>query len=92
MNDQRGCPFCQRKIVEVDYKDVALIKRLRVLRPDGQIKPRQGKRLRPGKRAPGGSGVCRRHQASLATAVKRARFMALLPNPGQPKSVEWRGR
>ena len=48
-----------------DYKDVELIKRF--LNPHGKILPRRR------------TGLSLKNQHALAEAVKRARFMALLP-------------
>jgi small subunit ribosomal protein S18 len=50
---------------QIDYKDIELLKRF--LNPHGKIMPRR----RTGLSAVG--------QRALAAAVKRARFMALLP-------------
>jgi small subunit ribosomal protein S18 len=52
----------------VDYKDIAQLRRY--LSERGRIRGRAN------------TGVCRRHQAQLATAIKRAREMALLPYIG----------
>jgi small subunit ribosomal protein S18 len=57
--------FYAPQISQVDYKDVEAIKKF--LNPHGKIMPRRRTNLS----APG--------QRSLAEAVKRARFMALLP-------------
>jgi small subunit ribosomal protein S18 len=81
------CLFCRAGIREIDYKRVDLLKR--VLKGDGTIRPRRGKASKKGKQT-GGTGVCRRHQTQVAVAVKRARFMALLPAKRPPKVVEWR--
>ncbi len=62
------CRFCREKIPEVDYKDVATLHKLTSA---------QGK-LFTRKR----SGNCAHHQRSSALAVKRARFMALVPFVG----------
>jgi small subunit ribosomal protein S18 len=61
----RLCPFCQQKVRTIDYKDVDLLRHY--LTDHGKIKPRR--RL----------GTCARHQRMLATAIKRARHVALLP-------------
>jgi small subunit ribosomal protein S18 len=53
------------KIDEVDYKDVDTLRRY--VTEHGRIRPRRQ------------TGTCARHQRSLATAVKRARHLALLP-------------
>jgi small subunit ribosomal protein S18 len=59
------CYFTKNKIKNIDYKDVELLKRF--ISPSGKITPRRI------------SGTCAKHQRQLAVAVKRARFMALLP-------------
>jgi len=62
---EKACHFCVNGIDEVDYKDINTIRRfLNVY-----------KKILPRKR----TGVCSKHQRKLATAIKRARVMALLP-------------
>ncbi|MCM1455647.1 MAG: 30S ribosomal protein S18, partial [Bacteroides sp.] len=56
---------CVEHIDEIDYKDVAKLRRF--ITEKGKILPRRM------------SGVCAKHQRVLATAIKRARVMALLP-------------
>ena len=63
MNKQ--CYFSQNNIKYVDYKDTETLKKF--LNPHGRIM--SGKR----------TGVSAKYQRQLAQAVKRARFMALLP-------------
>ena len=59
------CRFCADKMENIDYKD---IKRLEFfMRDRGKI---VSSRL---------SGNCAKHQRRLVTAIKRARFLALLP-------------
>jgi small subunit ribosomal protein S18 len=62
---RRNCYFCREKIEEVDYKNIALLRRF--VSEKGKIRSRRI------------SGACRRHQNQIAVAVKRAREMALLP-------------
>ena len=62
---QKSCPFCESRVRFIDYKDDRTIGRF--LTDTGKILP---SRL---------SGVCARHQSQLSTAVKRARFLALIP-------------
>ena len=62
---RKPCPYCKDKIEQVDYKDVATLRRF--VSERGKIRSRRI------------SGACRRHQNQLATAVKRARELALLP-------------
>lgn len=59
------CSFCVDKIDVVDYKEVGRLRRYVTER--GKILPRRI------------SGNCARHQRQLTTAIKRARFMALMP-------------
>jgi small subunit ribosomal protein S18 len=59
------CFFCQKGIEVIDYKDTELLRKF----TSGLAKIRAKKR----------TGVCASHQRKLAQAVKRARFLALLP-------------
>jgi small subunit ribosomal protein S18 len=59
------CQFCVDKINEVDYKDLARLRRF--LSERGKIEPRRK------------TGTCAKHQRSLNVALKRARQLALLP-------------
>ncbi len=61
----RQCVFCQSNVQAINYKDTNMLKRY--LSSFGKIVPRKR------------SGVCAWHQRKLANAIKRARFMALLP-------------
>ncbi len=65
MDEIKNCFFCTNKMDEIDFRDVGLIRRF--------INQR-GKIITPKR-----SGTCSRHQRKLATAIKRARTMALLP-------------
>lgn len=60
-----SCPLCDSGVKEVSYKDVYQLKKFTSVR---------GKIISVEK-----SGACHRHQKQLTTAIKRARFMALLP-------------
>jgi len=62
---RKTCPFCKKKVEWIDYKDSALLKRY--LGMWSKIRPARD------------TGVCARHQRRLADAIKRARFLALLP-------------
>ena len=62
---KKPCRFCAEKVEFVDYKDLDRIGRYVTDR--GKIIP---SRL---------TGTCARHQRILTRAIKRARFMALLP-------------
>jgi len=65
MQTKRYCHFCMNTIKDIDYKNVQLLQRF--LSSYGKIVPRKR------------SGVCAKHQRKLANAIKRGRFMALLP-------------
>jgi len=60
----RVCPFCADKI-QIDYKDTALL--ARYIQGGGKIASRHKSR------------ACSKHQRRLAQAIKRARFLALIP-------------
>lgn len=62
---RRVCAFCADKIDKIDYKDVNTLRRY--ISDQGQIESRRR------------TGTCARHQRRLTLAVKRARFLALLP-------------
>ena len=62
---RKGDPLAELRIRIVDYKDDKLLGRF--ITDRGKILPR---RL---------SGVTARHQRQLAVAIKRARYLALLP-------------
>lgn len=62
------CRFCRDKVQEVDYKDVATLQRL--VSAQGKMFSRKR------------SGNCSRHQRSTALALKRARFLAMMPFVG----------
>ncbi len=59
------CPFCADRVAVIDYKDVARLRRF--LSERAKIEPRRK------------NGTCAKHQRQLAMAIKRARYMALLP-------------
>ncbi|MBI4972371.1 MAG: 30S ribosomal protein S18 [Candidatus Omnitrophica bacterium] len=62
---KRFCRFCVDKVRAIDYKD---IKRLEVfLRERGNIISSRS------------SGNCARHQRMLSEAIKKARFISLVP-------------
>ena len=62
---RKVCSFCVDKVEELDYKDVAKLRRYITER--GKILPRRI------------SGNCAKHQRQMTTAIKRARNVALLP-------------
>ncbi|HEV7585334.1 MAG TPA: 30S ribosomal protein S18 [Solirubrobacteraceae bacterium] len=62
---RKPCQHCRDKIEQVDYKDVAMLRKF--ISEKGKIRSRRI------------TGACRRHQGQIARAVKRARELALLP-------------
>jgi small subunit ribosomal protein S18 len=62
---RKSCPFCRDKVDVVDYKDVGALRR--AISDKGKIRSSRV------------TGACRRHQAQLARAVKRARELGFLP-------------
>src|SRR3954453_975925 len=82
---RKSCPYCKDKIEQVDYKDVATLRRFvseRGKHPSRRISVAALRRCaadRGKTRSRRISGACRRHQNQLAKAVKRAREIALLP-------------
>lgn len=59
------CSFCVDKVTDIDYKDIAKLKKY--VSERGKILPRRI------------SGNCAKHQRQMTSAVKRARHIALLP-------------
>lgn len=59
------CQFCVDKNASIDYKQGDFLRRF--ITEDGKIRPRRQ------------TGTCAKHQRELATAIKRARHLALLP-------------
>jgi len=64
-SNKKACYFCINGLNEIDYKDVKTLKRF--LSSYAKILPRKK------------TGICMKHQRKLSTAVKRSRFMALIP-------------
>ena len=65
---KKVCAFCVAGEKEIDYKDVAKLRKF--ITEKGKILPRRQ------------TGVCSHHQRKLAMAIKRARNVALLPYVG----------
>jgi small subunit ribosomal protein S18 len=63
--DKVRCRFCRAKIKDIDYKDIATLKKL--VTAQGKIYSRKR------------SGNCSHHQKSSQNAMKLARFMGLMP-------------
>ena len=62
---KKVCGFCVDKVENIDYKDIARLRRYMSER--GKILPRRV------------TGTCARHQRELTVAIERARHLALLP-------------
>jgi small subunit ribosomal protein S18 len=62
---KKFCVFCKEKSTYVDFKDVTLLRKF--ISDRGKIRARRV------------TGNCAQHQRDVATAVKNAREMALLP-------------
>jgi ribosomal protein S18 len=62
---KKVCQFCKEKSTVVDYKDATLLRKF--ISDRGKIRARRV------------TGNCVQHQRDVATAVKNAREMALLP-------------
>jgi len=65
MNTTKECFFCRKNLNEISYKDSRTLRRY--TSGLAKIKPRKK------------TGLCARHQRQLARAIKRARFLGLLP-------------
>ncbi|NMB48207.1 30S ribosomal protein S18 [Candidatus Kuenenbacteria bacterium] len=61
----KHCYFCVNQIDNINYKDTATLQRFMS----------HYCRIVPGRR----TGLCTKHQRKVATAIKRAREMGLLP-------------
>ena len=64
-NRRKACSFCVDKVENIDYKDVAKLRRY--VSERAKILPRRV------------TGTCAHHQRALTVAIKRARHLALLP-------------
>ena len=62
---KKVCSFCVDRAEFIDYKDVAKLRRF--ISERGKILPRRV------------TGTCAFHQRELTVAIKRARYMALMP-------------
>ena len=62
---RKVCQFCVDKAMDIDYKDVAKLRRYTSER--AKILPRRV------------TGTCAKHQRLLTIAIKRARHIALMP-------------
>ena len=62
---RKVCNFCADKALSIDYKEPTKLRRY--ISERAKILPRRV------------TGTCARHQRALTTAIKRARYLALLP-------------
>ena len=62
---KKVCQYCVDKVSDIDYKDVAKLRRY--VSERAKILPRRI------------TGTCAKHQRQLTIAIKRARHIALLP-------------
>ena len=61
----RPCNFCKKNIQNIDYRDPQLLKRFL----SGWARIKLAKK----------TGTCHKHQKKLTQAIKRARFLAIVP-------------
>jgi small subunit ribosomal protein S18 len=73
---RKSCQYCRDKVEFVDYKDITALRKF--ISDRGKIRSRRI------------TGACRRHQNQIATAVKRARELALLPYVGEGSGADER--
>ena len=62
---KKVCGFCVDKVENIDYKDIAMLKKY--VSESGKILPRRI------------TGNCAKHQREITVAVKRARHLAMMP-------------
>jgi small subunit ribosomal protein S18 len=65
----KSCPMCEAGVRQVNYKDDKTLSRL--MTEQGKILPRRM------------TGTCARHQRQVSLAIKRARYLALVPYAGR---------
>lgn len=65
----RLCQFCADRTKRLDYRQMDTLRRF--ITDNGRMRNRRQ------------TGTCAKHQRMVATAVKRARHMALLPYEGE---------
>ena len=78
---KKVCVFCGKENNEIDYKDVAKLRKY--VSERGKILPRRI------------TGNCAKHQRALTVAIKRARHLSLMPyvqdlSKNIPSSIGWR--
>lgn len=62
---KKQCQFCRKKVDYIDFRDVNTL--IKFLTPWNKMKAARD------------TGTCSKHQRILSDAIKRARFMALMP-------------
>jgi small subunit ribosomal protein S18 len=62
---KKKCLLCQQGVLHIDYKNVDMLKKY--LSHSGKILPRRV------------TGNCNKHQRMVMIAIKKARYLALLP-------------
>jgi small subunit ribosomal protein S18 len=65
MMRKRFCRFCKDKINSIDYKDLNILEKMIIER--GKMSSRRS------------TGNCARHQRKVARAIRRARYLSLIP-------------
>ena len=68
---RKVCAFCADKNNKIDYKEPDVLRRF--ITDRGKIRARRK------------TGACARHQRAIAVAIKRARYLALLPFISDPQ-------
>ena len=69
LHEKTRCRFCRAKAREIDYKDTGSLQKL--VTSQGKLFSRKR------------SGNCAKHQRLAKRAVKRARYLALMPYVGE---------
>lgn len=59
------CRFCKDKLMDINYKNMSILERM--INDRGKILTRRS------------TGNCAKHQRKVAIAIKRARFLSLIP-------------
>lgn len=65
MLQNKHCYFCATNAVVIDYKDTQMLKKF--VTPQAKITRKRK------------TGVCSLHQRKLAQAIKRARYLGIMP-------------
>jgi len=65
----KTCPLCESGVRQINYKDDKTLSRMTT--EQGKILPRRM------------TGMCARHQRQIGLAIKRARYLALVPYLGR---------